>query len=117
MQRKALATILVLTPFWGYWMGAVFGNIAFISLFFKTLNSMLGPHQLSPLMCVLSEVRLFYGDTLRLHGLVFVRQVSLMPSLRLLSDLTAFISCYCWCLCISSRIFLMFLIGQTFLPS
>lgn len=37
--------------FWGYWIGSIFGNIAFITLFFKTVNSMLGSHQLSPLGC------------------------------------------------------------------
>ena len=34
--------------FWGYWIGSIFGNIAFITLFFKTVNSKLGSHQLSP---------------------------------------------------------------------
>lgn len=35
---------------WGYWAGGFLGNVAFFVLFFKTLNSLLGPgHELSPM--------------------------------------------------------------------
>lgn len=50
--------------FWGYWMGAIFGNVAFISLFFKTLNSMLGNHQLSPLWCFIGGSAILWIYTL-----------------------------------------------------
>lgn len=49
--------------FWGYWMGAVFGNVAFISLFFKTLNSLLGAHQLSPWWCFIGGSVILWGYT------------------------------------------------------
>lgn len=49
--------------FWGYWIGAIFGNIAFISLFFKTLNSML-LHPLSPLWCFIGGSVILWGYTM-----------------------------------------------------
>ncbi|MCD7083911.1 amino acid permease [Limosilactobacillus fastidiosus] len=48
--KEGFGNYVGFNSFWGYWLGAIFGNIAFISLFFKTLNSML-PYPLSPLGC------------------------------------------------------------------
>lgn len=61
--KEGFGNYIGFNSFWGYWMGAVFGNIAFISLFFKTLNSMLGTHQLSPLMCFIGGSIILWGYT------------------------------------------------------
>ncbi|MRN06598.1 amino acid permease [Lactobacillus sp. 0.1XD8-4] len=61
--REGFGNYVGFNSFWGYWMGAVFGNIAFISLFFKTLNSMLGTHQLSPLWCFIGGSIILWGYT------------------------------------------------------
>ncbi|MCD7135102.1 amino acid permease [Limosilactobacillus rudii] len=61
--KEGFGNYVGFNSFWGYWMGAVFGNIAFISLFFKTLNSMLGTHQLSPLWCFIGGSIILWGYT------------------------------------------------------
>ena len=61
--KEGFGNYIGFNSFWGYWMGEVFGNIAFISLFFKTLNSMLGTHQLSPLMCFIGGSIILWGYT------------------------------------------------------
>lgn len=63
--------------FWGYWLGSIFGNIAFISLFFRTLNSML-PHQLSPVECFIGGSLILWIYTLiSWHG---VHEASILNS-------------------------------------
>lgn len=75
--KEGFGNYVGFNSFWGYWLGAIFGNIAFISLFFKTLNSML-PHQLSPFGCFIGGSIILWGYTLIVwHG---VREVSILNS-------------------------------------
>lgn len=54
--------------FWGYWLGAIFGNIAFISLFFKTLNSLLATPLTSMECFIGGSVLLWLYTFISWHG-------------------------------------------------
>lgn len=76
--KEGFGNYIGFNSFWGYWLGAIFGNIAFISLFFKTLNSML-PHPLSPLECFIGGSLILWIYTfIAWHG---VREVSILNSI------------------------------------
>ncbi len=47
---------------WGYWLSAWLGNIAFIVLMFKTINSLLGPgRELKPIVSFIAASLLLWS--------------------------------------------------------
>lgn len=63
-SKAGFGNYMGFNSFWGYWLGSIFGNIAFITLFFKALNSMLGPHALSSLWCFIGGSAILWIYTL-----------------------------------------------------
>ena len=82
--KEGFGNYVGFNSFWGYWLGSIFGNIAFISLFFKTLNSML-PHPLSPFGCFIGgSVILWIYTWIGWRG---VREVSILNAVITIAKL------------------------------